>query len=690
MAKIPGKNLIIGFLKESSSSGVSKAKIQEEFNVKPDLQRKFRNKLRKMVADKVLDKSESGKYSIYKYKAKAKDRGGKFERTEQSTRHGQSRAGTFRGPAGSKRRINTRTTVDTAIGKVELNKDGSFFFKILSPNFKPLTMPLTIDKAKVGDGDLISVKIDTGGKPVQDINKLFKSTNSNLKAILVAVIQKKLPFKYITNGFFMENGVPPAFSNKIEKEAAQYDEPDLNLHTDRIDYTRDSVITIDPFGARDHDDALSLKKTPDGGWILAVHIADVSEYVKKGMSLYKEASNRSFTRYMPWTSVPMIPDILSGNLCSLQEGKQRLAFTCKITINKNGEIDEYEFFESIVKVSRFYTYEEALKEKKSGNSELRELASLAKCLRAKRQRDGLLDFDLPESYTVLDSNRVPVAIHKKERVSSYAWIEECMLAANQCCAKFIKDHKLPGLYRIHEPPDTEDIRQFFSIFKGAHSAGFKGNSLIEKIKNSKKNTHDDLRNVYIEALNKSEDEMHKNILKSLKKAQYSMSSAGHFALGFEDYAHFTSPIRRFADLWNHNLMKKSLKGESITGSYKEEARKLARYTSETEIEVMKLERKSDKCAMAWVLSDYIGSEFKGIIKNLDSVGIAIFLDYDFIYGEVWIPLSKLKDDYYVFDERTQSLRGKRTHRRIQLNDKVNIRLEKTDPILGRTDFEILK
>jgi len=268
-----------------------------------------------------------------------------------------------------------------------------------------------------------------------------------------------------------------------------------------------------------------------------------------------------------------------------------------------------------------------------------------------------------------------------------------MLAANQCCALYLKTHKLPGIHRIHEPPESEDIRQFFRAFKGTHSQ-FSGNKIIERAKQSRKNRHDDLRNLYVEALatTKSQtpasQQLHQKILKSMKKAAYSKSDKGHFALGFDDYAHFTSPIRRFPDLWNHKLIKMSLAGRKINSSMKLKAAAIAESTSEIEIEVMKLERRGNRCASAWILGNYIGARFKGVVSNLDNVGISIFLDYNFIYGDVWVPLSKLKDDYYIFDERTQSLNGKRTHRKIHLEDKVNLKLISTDPVLGRTDFEI--
>jgi len=662
MAKLPLQSSIVQFLKNSFKSEASKRQLESEFKIKPVLSRKFRNQLRKLVANKILLKKKSGNYSVFTAKKQVR---------------------------GKLTRDNIRASGwERAIGRVELKKGRNLLFKIMNPGFKPLLIPLDKNYKEVAAGDLISVTIQAGGVKPMPLKNLFKNKDAVLRAHFIAMLQKAIPFSEISRAFFKEHDVPGPLPKSAEKEASSFSAPQAGNYSDRVDYSQESVIAIDPFGARDHDDALSLKKRPGGGWILAVHIADVSEYVKPGGMLHREALKRSFTRYLPWTSVPMLPKVLANDLCSLKEGQLRLAFTCNMEIGAHGSIEKYEFFESLVRVSRFYTYEEALKEKNTGNPELLQLASLAGQLLNKRKREGLLNFDLPESNIALDNDGTPVSITRKERVISYSWIEECMLAANKCCAQFLKKNHLPGLHRTHEPPESEDIRQFFRAYREA-GAKISGNQLIESVKKSRKNKQEVLRNLYIDALNKTSDQVHRKILKSLKKAEYSKSASGHFALGFDDYAHFTSPIRRFPDLWNHRLMKMSLKTEKIPVILQEEVKSIAESTSEVELEVMKLERKAVRSAVCWILSDYTGAVFKGSVYDLDSVGISILLDYNFIYGDVWVPLSKLKDDFYIFDERTMSLRGKRTHRKIQLKDSLTLKLIQTDPVLARTNLEIL-
>jgi ribonuclease R len=308
---------------------------------------------------------------------------------------------------------------------------------------------------------------------------------------------------------------------------------------------------------------------------------------------------------------------------------------------------------------------------------------------ARRRRDGFLDFQFPEPKVELE-NGIPTRIYPGKRLASHSWIEECMLLANRATARFLIKHKLPGLFRVHEQPDLDAVSELWATqgqlqrdkgmidaFKDLNETGGFLNPAIQQF--------------FIRLLSQEGGALpaavQRKILQSMKKAQYSADANGHFALGWMDYAHFTSPIRRYADLWTHRVIKSYVRGEKLPKSMKVLAEDIGQRISEREVAVMKVERKGLKTATSWVLRNYIGEEFIGEISGLENFGIFVSISDPF--GEGLIPVRRLRDDFYEKDENTGQLVGKRTRKTFTLGDKIRVRLERSDPFSAQVDFDYL-
>ncbi|MDB5103408.1 MAG: VacB and RNase family 3-5 exoribonuclease [Fibrobacteres bacterium] len=506
---------------------------------------------------------------------------------------------------------------------------------------------------------------------------------------IIATLQEEIPFSEVSKHFFKEYAVPIGYPKRALEEAASYPEPVIENYPDRQDFRTTHIITIDPSTAKDHDDAISLKRKKDGSWLLGVHIADVAEYVTSDTSLDNEAVERAFTQYLPWTAAPMLPQRLSSDLCSLLEARERLAFSCMMEVSPEGELKHFDFVESFIRVEKFYSYEEAQTAREAGDAFLAELDDFTKVLLAKRRKDGFIDFQFPEPKVELE-NGIPVRIYPGKRLASHSWIEECMLLANQATAKFLTKHKLPGLFRVHEQPDLDVVSDLWT------SQGLvnKDKGMAEAFKDldqSRGNLNPAIQNFFIRLLSQDRGVLpaavQRKILQSMKKAQYSPEASGHFALGWLYYAHFTSPIRRYADLWTHRVIKAHVRGEKVAKNMKALAKDVAERISEKEVAIMKVERKGMKTATAWVLRKHIGEEFIGEVSGLENFGIFVSISDPF--GEGLIPIRSMRDDYYEKDETTGHLVGKRTRQRFELGDKLKVRLDRSDPFTSQVDFDFL-
>jgi ribonuclease R len=449
---------------------------------------------------------------------------------------------------------------------------------------------------------------------------------------------------------------------------------------------RDQVcFTIDPPRARDFDDAVAIEKTPEGNYRLWVHIADVSYFVKEGSALDRSAFERGFTFYLPDRAIHMLPERLSADLCSLKPNEDKLAFTCEMVFSPKGDLLWYDIYESVIRSKARLTYDEALRlivgdpalEKKYPDlvEPLRIMEDLYRILSYRRWERGSIDFDLPEAELIVDEYGEPTAIVPYERHIAHRIIEHFMISANETVAKHLTSVGYPCLYRIHEKPDPKKVENLLEILEGL---GYKVKKFSLEPKFFQKIIEDF----------EGRDEEHLVrflTLRSMMKARYSPHNLGHFGLASEVYTHFTSPIRRYADLVVHRLLKKALRGESInyeqTVSYLEMVGKHLSLQEELADEV---EREAIDRLKVRFMKAHIGEEFEAIITGVVSFGF--FVEVKDYLVEGLVSVSSLEDDEYIYDEKAHRLVGYRTGKIYRLGDKVRVKLVSVDEERGRLSF----
>ncbi|MBW8888229.1 MAG: RNB domain-containing ribonuclease [Fibrobacteres bacterium] len=599
------------------------------------------------------------------------NRDGDFDKSKRRT--GAGARGAF-GKGG-------REEGDAGLVKGKLIRQGGFHFVKPSQGGRPGS-----------DEDLILIpRKNLGGAKAGDIvsARILEEDGSERIGRVVATLEEEISFAEVSKQFFHENHLPHGYPKKALQDAGSFPEPVWEMLENRTDYRDLHIITIDPSTAKDHDDAISLQRRKDGTWLLGVHIADVAEYVGPDTALDHEALERAFTQYLPWTAAPMLPQRLSSDLCSLLEGRERLAFSCMMEVAHDGSLKKFDFVESFIRVEHFYSYEEAQAAREAGDPFLKELDEFTAVLLARRRQDGFIDFQFPEPKVEMKDG-APFRIYPAVRHASHSWIEECMLLANQATAMFLTKHKLPGLFRVHEQPDLDVVAELWASQGQAHKD--KGMAeVFDKMAATRGNLNPAIQKFFIRMLGREGGALppavQRKILQSMKKAQYSADPLGHFALGWLHYAHFTSPIRRYADLWTHRVIKAHVRGQRVHKHLKTLARDVAEKISEREIAVMKVERRSLKTATAWVLRGFVGHEFTGEVSGLENFGIFVSLKDPM--GEGLIPVRALRDDFYQKDEETGHLVGRRTRQRFELGDKVRVRLDRSDPFSGQVDFDFL-
>ncbi len=448
------------------------------------------------------------------------------------------------------------------------------------------------------------------------------------------------------------------------------------------------LVTIDGEDARDFDDAVFCER--DGrGWRLIVAIADVSHFVSPDSALDQEACDRGNSVYFPDHVIPMLPELLSNDLCSLKPDVDRLCFACEISIDAQGDIQGYEFKPGVMRSSARLTYTETAHALGSTEQDagfrlpdllpnLQDLLRLSSILRSRRQHRGTVDFDLPESKIVFNDERKILRIEPVSRNVAHTLIEECMLAANVCAARALTKKGGLGIFRVHEEPDpakVEDVRRFMGEFGISLGGGAKP----------------DARN-YLDAVVHSRDKPHARIiqmalLRSMKQAVYSTDNGGHFALGFEHYTHFTSPIRRYSDLVVHRELRKIV--QSAAREYDEiDQRSMADVADHCSM----TERRADDATrdvIQWLktefMLDHVGDEFSGTVTSVTNFGIFVELDEFLIEGLVHI--TALGRDYFHFDPITHRLTGERTGRRYQIGDQLEVRVVRVDLDEAKIDLE---
>ncbi len=459
----------------------------------------------------------------------------------------------------------------------------------------------------------------------------------------------------------------------------------------RRDFRDRVTFTIDPVDARDFDDALSIRKNSNGNYLVGVHIADVSHYVREDSTLDKEARNRGTSVYLVDRVLPMLPEHLSNEICSLKGGEERLTYTCEMEINDKGDVVKFEIFKSVIKSSARLDYDQVQEYFDSGVTDgvpenvakaLSPLRSIAKKLRERRFQMGSLDFDLPEPLVIMDESGEVVDVQVRPRKESHRLIEEFMLLANKCVAIHFVRLGLPTLFRVHDRPDKDKIEAFQEFAK---SFGYDFN-FPDPVK--PKHLADSIRKF---EGTPEEELLNEILLRSLKKAQYQRENIGHFGLAFENYLHFTSPIRRYPDLMVHRLLSE-IKGKKYMGarmaSVNELLDRVGRHSSDMEIIAEKAERETIKIKQVLYLSRQIGNIYEGIISGITSGGFFVrLLQFS---AEGMIRLSMMVDDYYYVDMERYEIRGRHKKKSYRLGDKVYVQIVDVDLVFYRVDLKLVE
>ena len=549
-------------------------------------------------------------------------------------------------------------------------------FGFVVPEDQKLTKDVFVPPGQAAgaeDGDVVVVRIESWGDdhrgPAGTVERVLGKLGDPGVDVLAVAYGHELPLEF-----------PP----EVEEEAERLRKRGIRKEDfeGRLDLRGQLVFTIDPPDAKDHDDALSIRRTDKGLWEVGVHIADVSHYVEQGGIIDQEAFQRATSVYMVDRVVPMLPEALSADLCSLRPHEDRLAMSLLLILDDDARIRDHSVARTVIRSAHKLSYQDAqdvLEGKGSSTEEaddaIRDLARLARKLRARRGERGSIDFDLPEARVVLNTEGEPTDIQRVLRFEAHRLIEDFMLLANETIAETATRRKLPFLYRIHEPPKAdrvETLRTFLATLG---------------VRVPEKPTPKQLQTALEQFDGRPEESLVSTVvLRSMKQARYSEEPVGHFGLATDHYTHFTSPIRRYPDLVVHRLTAAAMiRGERIPedlrGDY---LPAVARHSSERERVAVDAERDSIDLKKVEFMEQHVGDEFPGTISGVTSFGLFVLLDDFFVEGLVHV--SSLEDDYYVFLEEQFALVGEHRKRRFRLGDRVRIRVQGVDLEQRKIDF----
>lgn len=584
-----------------------------------------------------------------------------------ATRRGQE-------PEGEVIEITERSE-STFVGVMSINNGLSFLLTDSNKLGNDILIPeRNLNGAK--DGEKVVVRVlewpERAKNPVGEVLAIIGTPGDNDTEMHAILAEYGLPYVYPSD--------VEAYAEQLDENTAFTDE------YEREDFRSVTTFTIDPADAKDYDDALSLRRMDSGRWEVGVHIADVTAYVKPGDPIDKEAAERATSVYLVDRTVPMLPERLCNDLCSLRQGVDRPAYAVIFELDDDARVRDYRITRTVINSNRRMAYEEAqaMIEGEEGDfaNEVRQLNTLAQKLRKRRLDAGSIDFDRTEMAFKLDENGKPLEVYIKRSLEANKLIEEFMLLANQAVAKFVQhlkgDKKAPAfVYRVHDRPDEDRLHELSEFvmrlgykldYTGEYediSAGL--NKLLEEIQGKPEEN-------MLEVL----------IIRTMAKAIYQTENIGHFGLGFADYTHFTSPIRRHPDMMVHRLLTRYMSG--MRSMNKKELDEICKHDSEMEKLASDAERTSIKYKQVEYMQERLGQEYDGVISGVKDFGIFVELTDNGCEGLV--PIRELDDDYYELDEKTYSLVGYNHKRRYALGDKIRVRVARADLGRRQLDFDL--
>ncbi|MEW6455976.1 MAG: ribonuclease R [Acidobacteriota bacterium] len=525
--------------------------------------------------------------------------------------------------------------------------------------------------------------IDKKFPPLKLVNKSIKDNSSLVEAEIISnesakikriinIEEKQKDVEVVVNEFNLHKELSESALKELDGINCEISDEDKRQ---RVDLREKIIFTIDGDDAKDFDDAVSLEKLKDGNYLLGVHIADVSHYVKKGTFLDKEALERGVSVYFPEKVIPMLPPKLSENVCSLNPNEDKLALSIFLEFNEEGKLLKTKFFQSIIKSKFRMTYKNVEKILQGDKNLIKKYSKiyktiiwmheLAEKLWNRRKEDGSLDFDLPEPGFYLDNAGKIFKIDINYRLSSERIIEEFMLTANATVATHLSKMQVPMIYRIHEEPDAKKLENLNNYLKHFGIPIIKNGKQSYEFQKALKKVTECENSLFLQLM----------ILKSLKLAKYSHENYGHYGLAKQYYTHFTSPIRRYPDLIMHRVLKNFLISEQQEYT-PEELKSISNLSSFNERNGDDAENFLTKWRILRYLKSKLGERFSGTISKFNSRGIEVILDENFIEGK--IPYSDIDRDYYIISKSKLTIKGKRSGRTFKVGQKLDLTLSSVD------------
>ena len=672
---IPSREHILSFIQKRPKS---KRQLFELLSIEDEQKKAFERRLRAMVRDKQLSCNKNGVYRPFSNRglisgtiiANPKgfgfvslDKGGKDLRLSS-----QQMKLVFHGDKVKVRLLNRKLdaeivqvtqTVKTLVGRLHINQDECY---------------VVVDDRRIKhEIDIVELIEGCADNQVVVVEVLNSPTlEKNASGRITSIIGNYLDEGVEVDSAIHRHEIPAIFGDKALEESAKL--PNKVLTKDkkgRVDITHLELVTIDGEDSRDFDDAVYAIPSKNG-WKLMVAIADVSHYVKEGSQLDAESLERGNSVYFPHRVVPMLPESISNGLCSLNPEVERLCMVCEMEIDSLGSLLEYKFYSAVMLSHARLTYTEVNEMLENKKSKLRKkykkiennidfLYGLYQTLRISRQKRGVMDFDRIESQILFDDQGKIENIVARKRNDAHRLIEECMLMANQAAAKYLQKENEDFLYRVHPKPTPEKVeitRQFLTAIDLRLDGGLEPES-------------SDFAKLLKNASGREDENIIKTVvLRTMKQATYTPNNEGHFGLAFEDYAHFTSPIRRYPDLLVHRAIKRAL-----SNKHRERSNKMV----ELGVHLSMTERRADDASRdveQWLKCEYmrdkVGESFNGVISGV--AGFGLFVELTEIFVEGLISVRDLKEDYFIYDDVHHQLSGQRGGRIYRLGDLIKVKV----------------